>query len=63
MRGLVARVSVVILVPPEKLWEGLTNLEMVKLYMFGATVVTDWKRGNSIVWNASGRDGHRRTRV
>lgn len=36
--------------PMEQVWEALVNPEMIKQYMFGTTVVTDWKEGSPIVW-------------
>jgi len=34
----------------EKVWDALTNPEMIKKYMFGATVISDWKEGSKITW-------------
>ena len=34
---------------PEKLWEALTSNEFLKLYWFGSSFVTDWKKGSKIV--------------
>ncbi len=30
--------------------EALTNPDMIKQYLFGTNVVSDWKKGSSIVW-------------
>jgi uncharacterized protein YndB with AHSA1/START domain len=49
-KGHVARASVTINVPITRVWDALVNPEAVKRYMFGATVVSDWKEGSAIVW-------------
>jgi uncharacterized protein YndB with AHSA1/START domain len=43
--------SVSINAPIPKVWEALTNPELIKEYMFGAKVVTDWKIGSPITYN------------
>lgn len=35
---------------PDRVWEALTTPEIVKQYMFGADVVSDWKVGSSLVY-------------
>lgn len=35
---------------PEKVWEALTTPEIVKQYMFGAEVVSDWKVGSPLIY-------------
>lgn len=47
---LIARVVTTIRAPIAKVWEALVTPEIVKRYMFGTTVVSDWKKGSSIVW-------------
>ena len=42
--------AIVINATVEKVWEALTNPEIVKQYMFGAEVVSDWKKGSPIVY-------------
>lgn len=37
-------------------WEALTNPEIVKQYMFGAEVVSDWKKGSPIVYKGMWED-------
>ena len=49
-KGQVARASVAINVPISKVWNALVDPEAIKRYMFGATVVSDWREGSSIVW-------------
>ena len=49
-KGLVAKASISIDAPITKVWNALIDPEMIKEYMFGAQVVSDWKEGSSIVW-------------
>jgi len=49
-KGLIAKASITINAPIRKVWEALVNPEKIKQYMFGTTVVSDWKQGSSIVW-------------
>lgn len=49
-KGEVARASIAINVPISKVWDALVNPEVIKRYMFGASVVSDWREGGSIVW-------------
>lgn len=48
--NLVARSSLRIGAPLAKVWEALVTPAAIKRYMFGTTVVTDWKDGSAIVW-------------
>ena len=36
--------------PVDKVWEALTNPELVKQYLFGSTLKTSWKIGDAITW-------------
>lgn len=47
---LKARASVNIRAPLAKVWDGLTNPDVIKRYMMGASVTSDWKRGSPITW-------------
>jgi len=49
-RGLVAKASVSINSPIGKVWNALTNPEVIKRYMFGTNVISSWKEGSPIVW-------------
>ncbi len=49
-KDLIAHVSIVIHAPPATVWDALTNPAVIKQYMFGTTVVSDWKQGSTIVW-------------
>jgi uncharacterized protein YndB with AHSA1/START domain len=35
---------------PDKVWQALTDPELIKKYMFGSEVKTDWKPGSPITW-------------
>ncbi len=49
-KGLVAEASIAVNVPISKVWEALTDSRIIKEYMFGTTVVSDWKEGSPIKW-------------
>ena len=46
----IAKAQVEINAPVAKVWNALVNPEMIKQYMFGTHVVSDWKAGAPIVW-------------
>lgn len=46
----VAKAQTIINATTDKVWNALTNPEMIKKYMFGTTVVSDWTEGSKIVW-------------
>lgn len=48
--NLVARASVTIDAPLAKVWNALVNPETIRRYMFGTTVVSDWRKGSPILW-------------
>lgn len=48
MKGIVARQSIVIHAPPERVWKALTDPDMIKEYLFGTQVSSDWKVGGPI---------------
>ncbi|HLQ63786.1 MAG TPA: SRPBCC domain-containing protein [bacterium] len=49
-KGQVAKASIAVNVPISKVWDALVNPDAIKRYMFGATVVSDWREGSSIIW-------------
>jgi uncharacterized protein YndB with AHSA1/START domain len=49
-KELIASASITINAPIARVWEALVNPDMIKQYMFGTDVVTDWKEGSPIVW-------------
>jgi uncharacterized protein YndB with AHSA1/START domain len=47
---LIATSSITIAAPVEKVWDALVTPADIKQYMFGTTVVSDWREGSPIVW-------------
>lgn len=48
--NLVAKAETTINVSADKVWNALTDPKVIKEYMFGATVSSDWKKGSPITW-------------
>ena len=49
-KPLVAHASMTIEVPVDKVWHALVTPEIVRRYMFGAQVISDWNEGSPILW-------------
>lgn len=49
-QGRVATAVVTIEAPLDRIWNALVNPAVIKQYMAGATVETDWKPGSDIRW-------------
>ncbi len=49
-KSLIAKSSITINVPVARVWDALVNPSIIKEYMFGTEVVSDWKENSSIVW-------------
>ncbi len=49
-KGLIANATIVIHAPVAEVWNALVNPEIIKQYMFGTNVVSDWKEGSTIAW-------------
>jgi len=47
---ITAEVKININAPVSKVWEALTNPEVIKKYLFGTETITDWKVGSSITF-------------
>ena len=47
---LIAQAHVEINAPIAKVWAALVDPAMIKQYMFGTTVVSDWHEDAPIVW-------------
>jgi len=45
-----SKYQTIIKAPVDKVWEALTNPEMVKQYFFGSNQETDWNVGSKILW-------------
>lgn len=50
MGDLISRASTTVDAPAGAVWQALTDPQLIKQYMFGTTVVSDWREGGSIVW-------------
>lgn len=46
----IAKTSIMIAASPEKVWAALTDPVMIKQYLFGTTVSSDWKEGSPITY-------------
>jgi uncharacterized protein YndB with AHSA1/START domain len=62
-RGLIAKASISINTPTAKVWNALTNPEVIKQYMFGTNVISDWREGSPIVWKANCKERHARIKA
>ena len=47
-KSILAKAAITINTPKSKVWDALTNPKMIKLYLFGTDVTTDWKVGSPI---------------
>ncbi len=45
-----AKTSISINAPASQVWDALTKPELIKQYLFGTTVTTDWKVGSPITY-------------
>jgi uncharacterized protein YndB with AHSA1/START domain len=48
--NLIARAEATINAPRARVWEALVTPALIKQYMFGSDVISDWKKGSPIVW-------------
>jgi uncharacterized protein YndB with AHSA1/START domain len=48
--NLVAKASITIDAPREKVWNAFVDPETIRQYMFGTHVASDWKVGSPIFW-------------
>ena len=46
--ALIVKVTVTINAPTSKVWEAITTPDLIKQYLFGTEVVTDWRVGSPI---------------
>ena len=49
--NLIATAKTTIAASSKKVWEALVTPELIKKYMFGSTVKSDWKEGSKITWS------------
>lgn len=45
-----ATVSIIIDAPAAKVWDALTNPDMIKQYLFGTKAISDWKEGSDLTY-------------
>jgi uncharacterized protein YndB with AHSA1/START domain len=55
-KDLIAKASIAINATIDKVWDALVKPEAIKQYMFGTTVVTDWRKGSPIAWKGEWED-------
>ena len=48
--NLIATAAITVNAPSGKVWSALVTPDAIKRYLFGATVVSDWKEGSRIIW-------------
>ncbi len=49
-KNLVATAEIEINAPVEKVWDALVNPAIIKQYMFGSDVTSDWQEGSTLTW-------------
>jgi uncharacterized protein YndB with AHSA1/START domain len=49
-KGYVSTVSITIAAPAAKVWEAVTKPELIKQYLYGTEVTTDWQVGSPITY-------------
>jgi uncharacterized protein YndB with AHSA1/START domain len=50
MKNIIAKENMTIKAPTSKVWEALTNPEIIKQYFFGTYASSDWKEGSPITF-------------
>ena len=50
---LIVSESIDINAAPSKVWDALTNPEIIKKYLFGTETITDWKVGSEIIFQGA----------
>jgi len=50
MNNPLAQATITINAPASKVWEALTKPELIKQYLFGTEVTTDWRVGSPITY-------------
>lgn len=49
-KSFIAEAQTTIDAPIDKVWDAFINPDTIKKYMFGTTVISDWKEGSKIAW-------------
>ena len=47
----IAKQSIIINAPVAKVWDALVTPEIIKHYLFGTNVASDWEEGSPITWS------------
>jgi len=55
-KPLTIKNQIIIKASAARVWHALTNPEQTKKYMFGCEAVSDWKKGNELLWKGSYQD-------
>ena len=56
-QDLVVSQTIEVNAPVSKVWDAMTNPEIIKEYLFGTETVTDWKVGNEVIFQGE-YEGH-----
>lgn len=57
-RGFSARINLIINAPLEEVWGALIDPAVIKRYMFGTIVESEWKKGSAITWSGEWQGKH-----
>jgi uncharacterized protein YndB with AHSA1/START domain len=49
-KTLIAKATITINAPTPKVWDALTEPDLIKQYLFGTEVITDWQVGSPITY-------------
>jgi uncharacterized protein YndB with AHSA1/START domain len=58
-----ASISLDIEASPDRVWQVLTEPDLVRRYLHGTDMDADWREGGHVVWRGSGRASATRTRA
>src|SRR6185369_13888362 len=50
---LIAKATITINASAAEVWEAVTNPDLIKQYLFGADVITDWREGSPITYKGT----------
>jgi uncharacterized protein YndB with AHSA1/START domain len=53
MENRVTHSKIFMNIPAAAVWNGLVNPELIKHYLFGSEVVSDWKEGSAIIYKGN----------
>jgi uncharacterized protein YndB with AHSA1/START domain len=51
--GYIAKASTTIDAPIAKVWDAISNPDIIKQFMFGTDTVSEWKEGSPITWRGT----------